>query len=121
MADVAPAQSHAYLVSFRKLYLVEQYAASYRYQLCPFALHLCISLLRSFYPLRLSIQSIIYFSEEICLIVTIAVCGTHCPTILQVQESSYQVHVNVRTITVFSIAFTATIKVFSAFMPPKVF
>jgi DNA-binding IclR family transcriptional regulator len=120
MADVAPAQAHAYLVSFRKLELVEQDAASGRYQLGPFALQLGIARLRSFDPLRLAGQAIIDFSEEIGLMVTIAVWGTHGPTIVQVQEGSDQVHVNVRTGTVFSIAGTATGKVFAAFMPPKV-
>jgi DNA-binding IclR family transcriptional regulator len=120
MADVAPAQAHAYLVSFRKLELVEQDAASGRYQLGPFALQLGIARLRSFDPLRLAGQAIIEFSEEIGLMVTIAVWGTHGPTIVQVQEGSDQVHVNVRTGTVFSIAGTATGKVFAAFMPPKV-
>jgi len=120
LADVAPAQAHAYLVSFRKLELVEQEAASGRYQLGPFALQLGIARLRSFDPLRLAGQAIIDFSEEIGLMVTIAVWGTHGPTIVQVQEGSDQVHVNVRTGTVFTITGTATGKVFAAFMPPKV-
>jgi DNA-binding IclR family transcriptional regulator len=120
LADVAPAQAHAYLVSFRKLELVEQDAASGRYQLGPFALQLGIARLRSFDPLRLAGQAIVDFSEEIGLMVTIAVWGTHGPTIVQVQEGSDQVHVNVRTGTVFTITGTATGKVFAAFMPPKV-
>lgn len=120
MADVAPAQAHAYLVSFRKLELVEQDAASGRYQLGPFALQLGIARLRSFDPLRLAGHAIVDFAEEVGLMVTIAVWGTHGPTIVQVQEGSDQVHVNVRTGTVFSITGTATGKVFAAFMPPKV-
>jgi DNA-binding IclR family transcriptional regulator len=48
------------------------------------------------------------------------VWGTHGPTIVQVQEGSDQVHVNVRTGTVFSVTGTATGKVFAAFMSPKV-
>jgi DNA-binding IclR family transcriptional regulator len=120
LADIAPAQAHAYLVSFRKLELVEQDVATGRYQLGPFALQLGIARLRSFDPLRLAGQAIIDFSEEIGLMVTIAVWGTHGPTIVQVQEGSDQVHVNVRTGTVFSITGTATGKLFAAFMPPKV-
>jgi DNA-binding IclR family transcriptional regulator len=120
LADVAPAQAHAYLVSFRKLELVEQDVASGRYQLGPFALQLGIARLRSFDPLRLAGHAIIDFAEEIGHMVTIAVWGTHGPTIVQVQEGSDQVHVNVRTGTVFAITGTATGKVFAAFMPPKV-
>ncbi|WP_262028146.1 IclR family transcriptional regulator [Microvirga sp. Mcv34] len=120
LADVAPAQAHAYLVSFRKLELVEQDVASGRYQLGPFALQLGIARLRSFDPLRLAAQAVVDFAEEIGLMVTIAVWGTHGATIVQVQEGSDQVHVNVRTGTVFSITGTATGKVFAAFMPPKI-
>ncbi|EIM28844.1 IclR family transcriptional regulator [Microvirga lotononidis] len=120
LADVAPAQAHAYLVSFRKLELVEQDAASGRYQLGPFALQLGIARLRSFDPLRLAAQAVVEFAEEVGLMVTIAVWGTHGATIVQVQEGSDQVHVNVRTGTVFSITGTATGKVFAAFMPPKI-
>jgi DNA-binding IclR family transcriptional regulator len=120
MADVAPAQAHAYLVSFRKLELVEQDAASGRYQLGPFALQLGIARLRSFDPLRLAAHAVVGFAEEVGLMVAIAVWGTHGPTIVQVQEGSDQVHVNVRTGTVFSITGTATGKVFAAFMPPKI-
>ncbi|MGO4526098.1 IclR family transcriptional regulator [Microvirga sp. 2MCAF35] len=120
LADVAPAQAHAYLVSFRKLELVEQDGASGRYQLGPFALQLGIARLRSFDPLRLAAQAVVEFAEEVGLMVTIAVWGTHGATIVQVQEGSDQVHVNVRTGTVFSITGTATGKVFAAFMPPKI-
>jgi len=120
LADVAPAQAHAYLVSFRKLELVEQDAASGRYLLGPFALQLGIARLRSFDPLRLAAHEVIGFAEEIGLMVTIAVWGTHGATIVQVQEGSDQVHVNVRTGTVFSITGTATGKVFAAFMPSKI-
>ncbi|QRM30293.1 IclR family transcriptional regulator [Microvirga sp. VF16] len=120
MAEVAPAQAHAYLLSFRKLELVEQDAASGRYQLGPFALQLGIARLRSFDPLRLAANAVIGFAEEIGLMVTVGVWGTHGPTIVQVQEGSDQVHVNVRTGTVFSITGTATGKVFAAFMPPKI-
>ncbi|WP_114947680.1 IclR family transcriptional regulator [Microvirga calopogonii] len=120
LADVAPAQAHAYLVSFRKLELVEQDVASGRYLLGPFALQLGIARLRSFDPLRLAAHAVVEFAEEIGLMVTIAVWGTHGATIVQVQEGSDQVHVNVRTGTVFSITGTATGKVFAAFMPPKI-
>jgi DNA-binding IclR family transcriptional regulator len=51
-AKVTPAQAHAYLVSFRKLGLVEQDVASNHYQLGPFALQLGLARLRSFNPLR---------------------------------------------------------------------
>src|SRR3954447_16737748 len=53
-ADVTPAQAHAYLVSFRKLGLVEQDTATGRYQLGPFALQLGLARMRISNPLRLA-------------------------------------------------------------------
>lgn len=120
MAEIAPAQAHAYLLSFRKLELVDQDPANGRYQLGPFALQLGIARMRSFDPLRIATHAVTAFADEIGLMVTTAVWGTHGPTIIQVQEGNDQVHVNVRPGTVYSITGTATGKVFAAFMPPKV-
>ncbi|WP_246179364.1 IclR family transcriptional regulator [Microvirga thermotolerans] len=120
MAEVAPAQAHAYLLSFRKIQLVEQDAGSGRYRLGPFALQLGIARMRSFDPLRLAGAAVVELAEETGLMVTIAVWGTHGPTIVQVQEGNDQVHVNVRAGTVYSITGTATGKIFAAFMPSKI-
>lgn len=46
--------------------------------------------------------------------------GSHGPTIIQILEASYPVHVNLRAGTVMSMLHTATGQVFAAWLPPKV-
>ena len=118
-AEVAPAQAHAYLVSFRKLGLVEQDPATGRYQLGPFALQLGLARMRISHPLRLVGEAAAELAAEHGLMVTISVWGTFGPTIVQVQEAVDQVHVNVRAGAVYSITGTATGRVFGAYMPAK--
>lgn len=116
-ADITPAQAHAYLVSFRKLALVEQDPASGRYQLGPFALQLGLARMHVSNPLRMVGAASAELAVELGLIVTISVWGTFGPTIVQVQEAADQVHVNVRAGAVFSITGTATGRVFGAYLP----
>ena len=118
-AGLTPGQAHAYLVSFRKIQLVEQDPVSGRYRLGPFALHLGLARLRNTDPYRLAAEAVVQFTEELELMVAITVWGTHGPTIIHVQESSNQIHANVRPGGVFTVTGTATGKVFAAYMPWK--
>lgn len=119
-AKVTPAQAHAYLVSFRKLGLVEQDAASGRYQLGPFALQLGLARLRSFNPLRMASDAVVGLAAELGLMVTVTVWGPFGATIVQVHEATDQVHVNLRAGAVYSLTGTATGRVFAAFLPAAV-
>src|SRR3978361_911608 len=58
-AKVTPAQAHAYLVSFRKIGLVEQDRASGLYKLGPFALQLGLARLRSLDAFRLTGNAVV--------------------------------------------------------------
>lgn len=116
-ADVTPAQAHAYLVSFRKLGLVEQDPATGRYQLGPFALQLGLARMRVSNPLRLAGEAAAALAAELGLMVTITVWGTFGPTIVQVHEAADQVHVNLRAGAVYSLTGTATGRVFAAYLP----
>ncbi|MFO1135546.1 MAG: IclR family transcriptional regulator [Rhodoblastus sp.] len=117
LADVAPAQAHAYLVSFRKIGLVEQDAQSGLYRVGPFALQLGLARLRAVDALRLAGAAVAAFAEEINLMVTVTVWGSFGPTIVQVLEGTRQVHVNLRAGAVYSVTGTATGLVFGAFLP----
>lgn len=118
-AELTPGQAHAYLTSFRKLELVEQDAASGRYHLGPFALHLGLARLRSTDPYRLAAEAVIGLAEALNLMVAVTVWGTHGPTIVLVQESSNYIHANVRPGGMFTVTGTATGKIFAAYLPPK--
>jgi len=113
------AQAHAYLVSFRKIGLVEQDVATGRYQLGPFALKLGLARLRSFEPLKVANHEVRRLSEALGLTTVVAIWETDGPTIVHVQEGARQVFVNLRPGAVFSVTGTATGKVFSAFMPER--
>lgn len=116
-AGITPAQAHAYLLSYRKLGLVEQDAASGRYALGPFALQLGLARMRGSDMLRMAADAAAELAEQMGLMVTIAVWGTHGPTIIHVQESNQPIHVNLRAGSVYTITGTATGRAFAAFLP----
>lgn len=120
MAQVAPGQAHAYLVSFRKLELVEQDPSSGHYLVGPFALHLGVTRLRSADPLRLASSAIQNLSDELGDTIALAVWGTHGPTVVQMRDGLDHVPVSVRPGTVFSVTGTATGRVFAAHLPEPV-
>jgi DNA-binding IclR family transcriptional regulator len=116
-AGIAPAQAHAYLVSFRNSGLVEQEGQAGLYRLGPFALQLAIGRMHSFDPLRMAADAIGDLAAETGLTVALAVWGTFGPTVIQVCEGADQVHINTRAGTVYSVSGTATGRVFAAFLP----
>jgi DNA-binding IclR family transcriptional regulator len=119
-AELTSAQAHAYLVSFRKIGLVEQVNQSGLYQLGPFALQLGLARMRSVDALRLATQAAPALASELGLMVTVTVWGSFGATVVQVNEAGDQVHVNLRAGTVYSLLHTATGRVFAAFLPKDV-
>jgi len=119
-AKITSAQAHAYLVSYRKLDLVEQVNGSGLYQLGPFALQLGLARMRSVDALHLASTAVVDLAAELGLMLTITVWGSFGPTIVQVQEAVDQVHVNLRAGAVYSLRSTATGRVFAAFLPEVV-
>lgn len=118
-AEMPAGQAHAYLVSFRKLGLVEQDAGGL-YRLGPFALQLGVARMRSFTPLQIASASVGELASRLSLMVTITVWGTYGPTIVQVNEGVDQIHVNLRPGAVYSISGTATGRVFAAYLPDTI-
>ncbi|MCB1486333.1 MAG: IclR family transcriptional regulator [Bauldia sp.] len=116
-AEIAPAQAHAYLVSFRHSGIVEQDTESGLYRLGPFPLQLAIARMRSFDPLRTAANTIVELAAETGLTVALAIWGTFGPTVIQVCEGADQVHISTRAGTVYSVTGTATGRVFGAFLP----
>jgi DNA-binding IclR family transcriptional regulator len=119
-ADIVSARAHTYLVSFRKMGLVEQDAASGQYQIGPFALQLGVARLKSFPPLRVAGDAVVNLADELGLMVGISVWGNQGPTVVQLHEAGDQLSVNVRAGTVFSVTGTATGRAFAAYLPQKI-
>lgn len=113
-AGVAPAQAHAYLVSYRKCNLVEQDEKSGRYRLGPLALQLGLARLRSFDPLKAASEAAARFAADTGLSVALAVWGSYGPTVVQMHEGSDQIHIATRPGTVYSVTGTATGRIFCA-------
>ncbi len=118
-AGMPSAKAHPYLVSFGSFGLVEQDPLTGRYELGPFALQLGLISLHLLDPVRIAIPAVTQLSADIDQTVGLSVLGNLGPTIIYISESSYPIHVNMRTGTVMSIQSTATGRVFAAFLPPK--
>ncbi|WP_137929672.1 IclR family transcriptional regulator [Mesorhizobium comanense] len=120
VAGFAPAQAHAYLVSYRKIGLVDQEPDTGRYMLGRFALDIGITRMRTADPMRQASEVVRALSEATALNVALVVWGSFGPTVIQLQESGSQLNMNTRPGTVYSMSGTASGRVFSAFMPEKV-
>ncbi|MCC5988579.1 MAG: IclR family transcriptional regulator [Pararhodobacter sp.] len=118
-SGMGPAQAHSYLVSFRRLGLVEQ-DESDRYRLGPFALTLGIARMRITDALRLAIAKLPVLSETTGMMTMVVVMGTRGPTVIAAEEAARQLHVSVRPGTLYSMIGTASGRVFSAWLPEAV-
>lgn len=118
-AGLPSAKAHPYLVSFGSFGMVEQNPLTGRYELGPFALQLGLISLHLLDPVRIAIPMITQLCADIDQTIGLSVLGNQGPTIIYISESSYPIHVNMRTGTVMSIQATATGRVFAAFLPPK--
>jgi DNA-binding IclR family transcriptional regulator len=113
-AGMSAAKAHPYLVSFGKLRLIEQDAASGRYGLGPLAMQLGLISLQQFDPVRLATPVIAELAQALNLTVAIAVWGNRGPTIVRIEEAPSAVHVNMRHGTVMSLRGTASGLLFAA-------
>jgi DNA-binding IclR family transcriptional regulator len=119
-AGMSSAKAHPYLVSFGKLKLIEQDPITGHYALGSFALQLGLVSLQLLSPVRIAIPAVTALAEEIGHTAAIAVLGSNGPTIVYIHESRRPIHVNMRAGTVMSTVNTATGRVFSAYLSPKI-
>jgi DNA-binding IclR family transcriptional regulator len=116
-AGMTAAKAHPYVVSFGKLGLVEQDAATGHYALGPFALQLGLASLHRLDPVRLALAEATGLADALGQTVALAVAGSHGPTVVSLTESRRPIHVNMRAGTVMSLTNTATGRVFAAYLP----
>lgn len=115
-AGVSPAQAHTYLVSFRRMGLVEQDDETGKYRLGRFALDLAIARMQSFDPLESAGHLVELLRDQTGLTVTLSVFGGFGPTVVMMRDGREQVYINTRVGTVYSISGTATGMAFAAYM-----
>ncbi len=117
-AGMAPAKAHPYLVSFARIGLIAQDDETGSYFLGPLALQLGLISLQQANPVQVATPSIGELAQQLGHTVALAVWGTRGATIVRLAESPAAVHVNMRHGTVFSLANTASGRLFAAFQPP---
>jgi DNA-binding IclR family transcriptional regulator len=119
-AGMPAAKAHPYLVSFRKLGMIEQDPVTGRYELGSLALQLGLISLQRLDPVRIATPEMTVLSDRVAQSTALAVWGNLGPTIVRFEESTHPIHVNLRTGTVMSLLNSATGQVFAAFLPAKV-
>jgi DNA-binding IclR family transcriptional regulator len=115
-AGVSPAQAHTYLVSYRRMGLVDQDEATGRYRLGKMALDLAIARMRSFDPLEAAGRMVEALRDLTGLTVSLSVFGGFGPTVVVMRDGLEHVYINTRVGTVYSISGTATGLAFAASM-----
>ncbi|WBY00173.1 IclR family transcriptional regulator [Ramlibacter tataouinensis] len=116
-AGMSAAKAHRYLVSFQRLQLVVQDAATSRYDLGPAALKLGLASLSRLDAVKLARERIAALTERIGHTLALAVWGNHGPTIVHWEESPSAVTVNLRLGDVMPLLTSATGRCFAAWAP----
>jgi DNA-binding IclR family transcriptional regulator len=116
-SGMSAAKAHRYLVSFARIGLVEQGAETGRYDLGPFALTLGLTRLNRLDALRAVRPVVTALSESLDQTIAVAVWGNHGATIVQWQDSSQPVSVNLRAGAVLPLLNSSTGRCFAAFLP----
>jgi DNA-binding IclR family transcriptional regulator len=117
-AELPPSRAHPYLVSYGRLGLVQQDAASGRYALGPAALQLGLTALHQCDPLRSAGPVAEALAAQTGQAVALAVWGNFGPTVVRMIEARQPLHVAMRAGTVMSLLGTATGRAFAAVLSP---
>src|SRR4051812_32991620 len=112
-ANMSAAKAHRYLVSFQRLQLVVQDAATTRYDLGPAALKLGLASLERLDAVKLARERVARLMEQIGHTLALAVWGNHGPTIVHWEESPSAVTVNLRLGDVMPLLSSATRRCFA--------
>lgn len=115
-ADVPPAQAHAYLLSYRRIGLVEQ-DDNGQYLLGPFALDLAVARMKRINPEQMASHAADELSERTGLSAAVVTWGAMGPVVVSMAEGHQQIHMNTRPGTIYSISGTVTGRVFAAYLP----
>ncbi|GLU35254.1 IclR family transcriptional regulator [Trinickia caryophylli] len=117
-AGMTAAKAHPYLVSYSNLGLIQQDAATGRYELGPFALQMGLISLQRSDPVRTAIPLVDEMLAPFGQTVALATAGSYGPTIVHIHQAADPIYVTMRTGTVMSLMQTATGQIFAAYLPP---
>jgi len=118
-ADIAAAQVHAYLSSFKRMDLVVQDASDGRYALGALALRLGLAYRDSYAPLRHASQTLGIIEDRTGLMCALVIWSNGRPTAFEVRTGRQSLNVNLRPGMAFSVTGSPVGAVFAAFMPAE--
>jgi len=118
-AEMPSSRAHPYLVSYGRLGLVTQDAATGRYALGPAALQLGLTALRQCEPVRAAEPIAEGLADRTGQAVAVAVWGNFGPTVVRMFEARQPLHVSMRAGTVMSLLGTATGRAFGGVLPTE--
>lgn len=118
-AGMPPSRAHPHLVSYGRLGLVQQDAATGRYALGPTILRLGLTALQQCDPIRVAEPVAQGLAAETGQAVAVAVWGNFGPTVIRMIDARQPLHVAMRAGTVMSLFGTATGRAFAAVVQPE--
>jgi len=115
-AEMSAAKAHRYLVSFQRLELVVQDAATTRYDLGPAALRLGLATLSRLDAVKMGRERLPALLAQVGHTLALAVWGNHGPTLVHWLESPLAMPVNLRLGDVMPLLTSATGRCFAAWL-----
>ena len=119
IADLPPANTRRYLVSLIRSGLVDQDAATGKYDLGPIALQIGLSAILRLNVVRTAVPIVSELREDLGESIMLTVWGDHGPTIVHWEESLMPVTVNARIGSVLPILGTATGHTYLTWLPKE--
>lgn len=114
--DENPAKVHRYLTSMTEEGMVEQDAISLQYFLGAEAIQIGLAAMRLADPLRVAEPALVRLRQNLEMTCFLAVMGNKGPTIVRFEEPGLPVTLNVRVGSVLSLLWSATGRVFLAYL-----
>jgi DNA-binding IclR family transcriptional regulator len=115
--DMAAAQVHAYLSSFKRMDLVVQDPGDGRYSLGALALRLGLAYRDSYAPLRSASETLAVVEARTGLMCALVIWSNGKPTAFEVRAGRQVLNVNLRPGMVFSVTGSPVGAIFAAFLP----
>ena len=112
-----PSKAHRYLVSFIRTGFVDRDPETGRYRLGPASMQLGLSALANVDAVYLATHAIIELRDKLDETTSLAVWGSHGPTVLRFEEARRAVTVNARPGTVLPLLNSSSGQLFAAYLP----
>lgn len=116
-AGLSPSKVHRYLVSLRRCGYVQQDRASGKYDLGERSLHLGLSAMNRLNTVRIATDAAIELNQRTDRTVLVSIWGERGPTVIGWYDSSEIVVCNLSVGSIFPLLYTATGRVFLAYLP----